>query len=81
MLLPCVPQSLHRLVFPAARNFPPLGFIAPFWICCRREWCEGGLGGSERGAQQIKIVPNNSLSLPQPEKPFAKAEVGGTGRR
>lgn len=40
-----------------------------------------GLGGERAWSSTDKIVPNNSLSLPQPEKPFAKAEVGGTGRR
>ena len=37
--------------------------------------------GGECGARQIKIVQNNSLSVFYPEEPFAKAEVGRTGRR
>lgn len=44
-------------------------------------WRRGGGGGGERRAQQIKIVQNNSLSVLYPEEPFAKAEVGRTGRR
>lgn len=41
----------------------------------------GGLEGSACGAQQIKIVQNNSLSIPYPKKAFAKAEVGRTRRK
>lgn len=42
----------------------------------------GGVGREgERGAQQIRIVQNNSLSVLHAEEPFAKAEVGRTGRR
>lgn len=73
-------QSLNQhLLFPAARNFPSSGFIVPGWVYRSRGCCWEK--GSEREAQQIKIVQNNSLSVLHLEELFAKAEVGRTGGR